>query len=609
MRSDGKDKPVRRPSWPLLLVLAAAGLCLFWASRAPPPPQNRARSAALADLVKRQNATIEQLRGALATLDRERAHRPLDAPPPPLVPPPLVAPPPPAAAQQLTAPPVAEAPEAASPAAAGPAAPLEPAAASKAYAEHYILSLPLAEVRSTPVQRLLARYGKTHGPGACERDFGNDLIKYWRGTKQNYCAPRVAGGTKLDCFLAHQNNHKGGGDQLCHGERLRFNFRDLADGRTPQAYFKKYVDSKHQQQFSKIAYTKGSLAGTCDTVPKLWKATSFPGWNVNWFNAFKPVEALDCEVTETAPTLIVERDTFANFFHNSEDFINTFIALAVLGWPLQELQILVTDLYPRGPFWPMWASVFFGGREPLTAWDIAQKYGQKNVCFENAAIAILGAAAPITVASWNTPCSKSALVRAYSDLVIAGLGLREETRYALAESHPPKHVTVTFMARRSNSEWPEKRFCDSATSFFDCSVLQHLGIRKVGRSVRNDADLVQALRKGLEGRSFGNGAVVTVQDVDYSDLSFEDQIRTDLATDVMVGPHGAGLMHNIFMPDRAALVELFIDGSSANRHFHNLARWQGRRYAGQSMANPIPPDKLVNMIAEVVGKLDLSTAY
>ena len=39
-------------------------------------------------------------------------------------------------------------------------------------------------------------------------------------------------------------------------------------------------------------------------------------------------------------------------------------------------------------------------------------------------------------------------------------------------------------------------------------------------------------------------------------LSFEEQIKIDLATDIMVGPHGAGLMHNIFMRDRAALIEV-----------------------------------------------------
>ena len=50
--------------------------------------------------------------------------------------------------------------------------------------------------------------------------------------------------------------------------------------------------------------------------------------------------------------------------------------------------------YPKGPFWPIWNQVYRGAREPLTAWDIAQKYGSKNVCFRKAAVAILGAGGP-----------------------------------------------------------------------------------------------------------------------------------------------------------------------------------------------------------------------
>jgi len=85
--------------------------------------------------------------------------------------------------------------------------------------------------------------------------------------------------------------------------------------------------------------------------------------------------------------------------------------------------------------------------------------------------------------------------------------------------------------------------------------------------------VVAGLKAGLEGRSFGNGARVSFRDVDFSTLSFKEQIAVDVTTDVMIGPHGAGLMHNVFMPDRAGLIELFVDGSSANRHFHNLATW------------------------------------
>jgi capsular polysaccharide biosynthesis protein len=51
-----------------------------------------------------------------------------------------------------------------------------------------------------------------------------------------------------------------------------------------------------------------------------------------------------------------------------------------------------------------------------------------------------------------------------------------------------------------------------------------------------------------------------VREVDFSILTFEEQIEVDATTDLLIGPHGAGLMHNIFMPDRGSLIELFVDG-------------------------------------------------
>lgn len=66
---------------------------------------------------------------------------------------------------------------------------------------------------------------------------------------------------------------------------------------------------------------------------------------------------------------------------------------------------------------------------------------------------------------------------------------------------------------------------------------------------------------------------------------------------MQIGPHGAGLMHNIFMRDRAVLIELFVDGSGANRHFHNLANWYGRDYIGEGMSNPIAAGKIIELVA------------
>ena len=123
----------------------------------------------------------------------------------------------------------------------------------------------------------------------------------------------------------------------------------------------------------------------------------------------------------------------------------------------------------QGPFWEMWSEVYSQGTDAhsttlapsmtaMTAWDLRNSYGQKKstintgknqyqVCFKQLAIGIYGPAAPVTVASWDTPCSHTALVRAYSDYVIRGLGLHPRTHYH--HPSPLKTVVVTYMARRA----------------------------------------------------------------------------------------------------------------------------------------------------------------
>ena len=64
-------------------------------------------------------------------------------------------------------------------------------------------------------------------------------------------------------------------------------------------------------------------------------------------------------------------------------------------------------------------------------------------------------------------------------------------------------------------------------------------------------------------------------------------------------------MHSIFMPDRSVLIELFVDGSSANRHFHNLASWYGRPYIGEkSMSNPVDLGKINSFVKNALGKIN-----
>jgi len=339
--------------------------------------------------------------------------------------------------------------------------------------------------------------------GQCDDDFGVGLADRWRASRKECCHPHTPASnlssSTLQCHFISQSRHHGAGDQLMLGTNVRLQFRDLVDegGKLPKQYFKKYVQTKHNQEWSKLKWSKGTLAGTCTPDEQAgFVASHFPGWNANYHKSFLalPPEpegssgGLQCDVWVDEPTLLLERDTFANLFHNSEDFFNTFLALAILRWPVANLQVLLTDLFPPGPFAPLWTKVFRGrpgqSPEPLFAHDLARKYGDKKVCFKQLAVAILGAAAPIAVASWDTPCRGVALVRAYADFVVRALGLQHANvgRHRL-------DVNVTYAARKASVQWPERAFCDTQHSYFDCSQLGHLQTRKLGRMVKNDKEV------------------------------------------------------------------------------------------------------------------------
>jgi hypothetical protein len=58
-----------------------------------------------------------------------------------------------------------------------------------------------------------------------------------------------------------------------------------------------------------------------------------------------------CDAWVEPDTMVVQRYTFANLFHVSEDFINAFLVMGILQWSLNGTQVLVTDMYPQGPYW------------------------------------------------------------------------------------------------------------------------------------------------------------------------------------------------------------------------------------------------------------------
>ena len=498
------------------------------------------------------------------------------------------------------------------PPAAPPVTPPEEGGAPPGAEPHPVLLLSDEEYAALDPSTVIEQYGPTRRAGQdqsypCEANFGKGLTDRWRDARRDYCVPgEGASGdaqrrpSRVSCHFIKQHRHGGAGDQLCEMENVAIDFSALGDAATTDAVMERYVKTQHRDE-AYVHWTPGFITGDCAPVRREWQRERFPGWNEDMlFRGFEGRDAaLDCEEWVEHPVILVQRHTFANFFHDSEDFFNVFLALTILRWRIGDAQVLLLDLYPRGPFWPAWAKAFGAGRAPMTAWDLKERYAGRKVCFRRAAMGIYGPAASITLAGFNTPCRHSALVRAYADLFLRGLG----TRTLLRDVPRRRSVVVTWMARRPSVDWPELNFCDGL--FFKCELFRHLGTRNLQRQVRNEAAVVEALR-GLHGEELPGGGVVEFRERDYNLMSFEEQIQNDADTSIMVGPHGAGLQHSLYMPDRGVLIELNIDGTSGRRHFHNMARWHGRPYIAGRTENPVDVRALVDTVREAARKLDVA---
>ncbi|KIH87775.1 hypothetical protein SPBR_04881 [Sporothrix brasiliensis 5110] len=96
--------------------------------------------------------------------------------------------------------------------------------------------------------------------------------------------------------------------------------------------------------------------------------------------------------------------------------------------------------------------------------------------------------------------------------------------------------------------------------------------RRGTRRLLNGAALLAA----LPGRFPGDAVVV--QSIDMATLSLADQVRLVQDTDVLVGVHGAGLTHTMFMRRGAGAVVEIQPTGLAYKGFRNLAAMTGQHY-------------------------------
>ncbi|KAI0509507.1 hypothetical protein F5B22DRAFT_658045 [Xylaria bambusicola] len=413
-------------------------------------------------------------------------------------------------------------------------------------------------VKSSPLP--LEYYIEPGGDGTCSR-FSPSYLEDFHAHTASYCSPESP--AQLICFHRF-SGFDGKTDSLCY-----------AQGAVLDAKKGKFYLNCDLRQLSDEEKDNGILP--FGRLPSYWYETG-PG---NIFSAAIGVRAskdgLDIKgeksgnkekksdpqstpqavATKSAPSitpprtiLLLKREGDGNTWHCLMEIFSTFMTfdiLRILGGvsgdqpPLfrdpgdsQDSQAIVLDHHSDGPYFDLWT--LFAKRKPLRLSELlSDQTTVDNLGLVNLIIPLAGSSNPF----WKddteaSQCTNSPNLNVFSHRVLDFYGIKHPS--SRGRGGP---IIVTWVWR------------------------QH-------RRLKNENTLLAEL-----GR---RNSHITVRMVDFAANPFGEQIRIAQETDVLVGVHGAGLTHSMFMRRGAgAVVEIQPEGFE-HHGFRNVAGMRNLGY-------------------------------
>ncbi|CAG9864442.1 unnamed protein product [Phyllotreta striolata] len=337
---------------------------------------------------------------------------------------------------------------------------------------------------------------------------------------QLLCEPLFPDDSSLEC-----SDHL----QFCRGRNLMVNFTKLLHRDDPIRYKMDVLG-------------EGDIGGYCDLKKSALdkqadQISPLQSWapEIRHFKQLKrrPIIEGDCDVVVEKPTFIMKIDATVNMYHHYCDFLNLYASLHLNASREDafstDVHVLVWETYTyRSAFRDTWEAFT---DHPI--WDLKTFRGS-TVCFRNVVFPLLPRM--IFGLYYNTPiiygCEKSGLFDAFSRHVLHRLRIPE-----IARSNGK--IRITLLSR--NTKY---------------------------RRVLNEAELMNGLEEIEE---------FDVQRVVYDhDMPFKQQLEISRNSDVFIGMHGAGLTHLLFLPEWAAVFEIY-HCEDSNCYF-DLARLKGVKY-------------------------------
>lgn len=221
-----------------------------------------------------------------------------------------------------------------------------------------------------------------------------------------------------------------------------------------------------------------------------------------------------------------------------------------------------------------WPRIFsFPGARPSVRY--LHHLPHKRTCFRRAVIvppAYTSAVAVSMMGIVQSPSRHPAL-HDFISLILNGFGVRPFPPPSTGTNKLPAEE-FALSAPHPNSLARTKEPSDSIQALL---VLRkyYLAHPRIGPPSRLERVLAQPDTIVAAGKAAG----VDVQSVYFEDMTLEQQIHLVSQKDILIGLHGAGLTHLLFMPPSSYLIEIMPASYQSRQHYRHMANWAGTGYA------------------------------
>jgi hypothetical protein len=333
---------------------------------------------------------------------------------------------------------------------------------------------------------------------------------------------------------------------ICRGRNLVVDFAKIAprDG-----HF------SYQGQHKHFTYDPGAFGmSECDFNQQAVRGRGFAMLLDNMFKTWNHYDKPQkCDVVVEHPVIILVRFEAWNLWHQLGDWFCAFVTNLALGIDPSEAdtQVLFFDSHASSALVDPYS--LFSPRHEVKRALLDTDWAGKKVCFRDAIFPYEGYGAAFERNGYQVqtgdPCGPSDLLMSLSRWML--------NQYNLIQEGPwEKGPAITLVVRKAGTG--EKKDTD-----------RHIG---------NQLELTKAIKQRIES-TYSKYGEVKFTEIDLAELKFREQLQLVYSrTNILIGVHGAGLSHLIFLPPEAVVVELVPETHKQMIFFRNMAKQTNKVY-------------------------------